>query len=468
MNQRQAASYRDVWQHLIVQLLSAQTPSAWLARRLLVTLGVVTGLVSLGMALTKNDLLFSVQKDFIQSYVLARAVVEGIDPYQPITVLAARYLGPETPPTFPHPSPHPSTIALLLLPLALFDYGVATLLWLGVNLVVLGLSLYPLADLVGKRLSIGKALIAGAIAFAWFPVYLTLREGQVNLWLLLLVAGALAAWQHDRRLLAGVALGASLLVKQVMWPLLLLFLLRRQWRAVAACLVTVLIGYTLAAGVVGLPRLWTYLIDVLPAVARHYQGPVNQSTWNLGHRLALDVLIVGLPRLQPFQNLLAAGLAVGLSALVLIGAVVITVRLPLIWAAGVMICVSIVINPISWPHYLVLTLVPAASVFRWLWMSKGPVRETNWALVVALLLLPSYGVWSYLTPLSDQAPGAFVTDNALLALTWNLLLKGPALATAALAWLCIVLGQHAPRPMHRTSAQAHSADTYDEAGAHQQ
>lgn len=462
MTQRQAASpSRDAWQHLIMRLLSAQTPLAWLARRLLVTLGVVAGLVSLGAALTKNDLLFSMQKDFIQSYVLARAVAEGIDPYQPITMLAARYLGPETPPTFPHPSPHPPTLALLLLPLALFDYRVATLLWLGLNLVVLELSLYPLADLAGKRLSVRKALIAGAIALAWFPVYLTLREGQVNLLLLLLVAGAVAALQHDRRLLAGVALGASLLIKQVMWPLLLLLLLRRQWRAVAACLVTVLIGYTLAAGVVGLPSLWTYLIDVLPAVARYYQGHVNQSVWNLGHRLALDVLIVGLPRLQPFQSLLATGLAAGLSALVLIGAVVTTLRLPLIWAAGVMVCVSIVINPISWPHYLVLALVPAASVFRWLWMSKGPVRETNWALVIALLLLPSYGVWSYLTPLSDQATDAFVTDNALLALMWTLLLKGPALAAAALAWLCIALGREDPAPLHRTNEQAHSTGTYD-------
>src|SRR4051794_37533541 len=56
-------------------------------------------------------------KDVLQDYVAAMALRRGDDPLAWVHALVARYLGPVPADVFHHASPHPPTLALLLVPL---------------------------------------------------------------------------------------------------------------------------------------------------------------------------------------------------------------------------------------------------------------------------------------------------------------------------------------------------------------
>jgi hypothetical protein len=61
-------------------------------------------------------------KDFLQEYLMARALLLGVNPYLPLSELAARFLGPLPVIVFPHPLAAPPPAAMLSIPLGLLGY----------------------------------------------------------------------------------------------------------------------------------------------------------------------------------------------------------------------------------------------------------------------------------------------------------------------------------------------------------
>src|SRR5262249_55754036 len=123
-------------------------------------------------------------KDFVQEWLLAKAITCGEDPYQPTPDLQARYL-PEAPPThFLHPTPHPPFLALLCLPLAFFSYHVAATFWLALGIALLLLSAFLIRRIVAPRASIASVCGIALLALLAGPVTEELWLGQVNLLLL--------------------------------------------------------------------------------------------------------------------------------------------------------------------------------------------------------------------------------------------------------------------------------------------
>jgi len=103
---------------------------------------------------------------------------------------------------------------------------------------------------------------------------------------------------------------------------------------------------------------------------------------------------------------------------------------------GVMISASILTVPISWSHYLVLAVIPAAQVIRWLAGHHLPSRETNLALLVTMLLIIDWGrLATFLAGPGPVVEGGIAVSFALALLTWM-----PAVAVGALAWLLVWLG----------------------------
>jgi uncharacterized membrane protein YhdT len=103
---------------------------------------------------------------------------------------------------------------------------------------------------------------------------------------------------------------------------------------------------------------------------------------------------------------------------------------------GVMIAVSILMGPISWPHYVVLAAIPAALVIRWLVHHCLPSRETNWALIVTMLLVVDWQMVARI--LAGVLPGV-VGGNAVKS-ALALLPLMTAVAVGALTWLVAWLG----------------------------
>jgi hypothetical protein len=378
-------------QHVLARWVYPQSRPARLLRGALATLGIVLGLAQLRAPLASLMPAYIYQKDILQEYTLARAIADGLDPYLPTPELVAHYCQCVPPWQNPVPTPHPPTLGVMLLPLALFQYEAVAIAWLVLEIACLVASVYLLGRVLDARLSVWQTLGIAAVLLLWYPFWVELTYLQLQLPMLVLLAGAWVAWRSGRSPLAGVLLGLTILVKPTPWPLLLLFALRKDWRALASAAGIILVGYLVAGCVVGLDTLATYFTSVLPTVTSYYRAAwANFSLSSLAWRLfdgsgtpALAVAppVVHLPALARVGSL-------ALPYLLLLVASRYLWRQPnLDLAWGVTVGVSILSAPLSWPYYLVLAAMPAAQVVRWLARHRFPSPETNRVLIVAILLV---------------------------------------------------------------------------------
>lgn len=96
------------------------------------------------------------RKDFLPVYLQGRATAAGEDPYLPINLLAERYLGALPISVFPHPTPHPPFVGLLLAPLSGLDYLTGARLWLAMELAFLGTAICLLLHIAVSSARLGR------------------------------------------------------------------------------------------------------------------------------------------------------------------------------------------------------------------------------------------------------------------------------------------------------------------------
>jgi hypothetical protein len=421
-------------QHVLARLLYSHSPAARWTRRIATGLGIALGLVQLRILIGSLQPEWIYRRDFLQEYTLARAVVDRIDPYLPTQELAARYLGNLAHQALPHPTPHPPPVGLLLAPLALFDYSTAAIIWLVVELICLWLAVYLVGRALDRRLSALATSGIAALLLFWHPFWQELVWGQLQVPLLAFLAGAWLALHRGRSLLGGALTGLAILLKPIPWPVLFLFVLWKDGYAVAGAVLVIIMGYVTAALVVGLDTLVHYLVAVLPLVTRFYREYLgNISLSSIGWRLFAGSVVEGIVAPPLIHSMaLASIVAVLLPCLVLLTAcIALWKRRSLEVSFGVMIGVGVLISPISWRHYLVLTLIPAAQVVHWLIRHHFPPKETNLALIVAGLLFVDWGM--LFTWVSGNIP--VVEGRIVVPFSLSLLTLMPAVAVGALACL---------------------------------
>ena len=427
-------------QHVLGRLAYSPSKAVRLWRRVVGVLAIAFGLVQLAAASRSLLPQHVYGKDFLQGYAMARAILHRVDPYLPTDVLAERFWGQVPFAAWPHPTPQPPTLGTLLVPLALLDYPTAATVWFGLEMVCLVASVYLLGRALGARLSIWTTLGVATALLIWYPVQVEMFMGQLQLLVLALLAGAWVALRSGRPALGGALLGLAILVKPIPLPLLLLLVVRKDWRALTGAVPVILGGYLVAGCVVGFETLVTYLTKVLPLVQGIYRAALgNMSLWSVGWRIfdgtrsQLSSGIVAPPLVR--SPVAAQVVSIALSSLLLLVAALAVrkQRSPDV-SLGVMICVSILISPLSWPHYLVLAIIPAAHVVRWLLWHRLPSRETNLALLVAVLLAAH---WLGLASLVIRAAGSYGGVAVVFAVAQLPLM--PAVAVGALGWLVLWL-----------------------------
>ncbi|HVC35515.1 MAG TPA: glycosyltransferase family 87 protein [Chloroflexota bacterium] len=440
--------------HVIGRLIRARAPGIRLLRAALLAVAIVVGLFLGGAATTTLRAPGVYDKDLLQDYVMARAIEDGTDPYLPIQTLAERYLGrlPEAP--RPTPSPHPPFAGFLLVPLTVVDYPTAAAIWMVLEAACLAASVQLLARAAGARLAPAQTICIAILLLAWYPVFSDLENGQFMVVLLLLLTGAWLAFRAERHALAGVLLGLTVLIKPITWPVLLAFLVRKNWRVVGPSAATLLIGYLVAGLVIGFDRIIVYVTRVLPAVSTLYGATsLNLSLWAVGTRFFTGTELLSdngvnqsVVRISPLVSapLAAQIVSIGVPlALLLVACLLVRTHLGDDWTLGVMTCVSILVTPISWGHYLVLAAIPATLVIQWLVAHRFPVAATNAALAVALLLVCPDFVWAHLVFFGSGAAAASPVSFAR-----GLFLLEPTVAIAGLGWLAWTLGRRElPHPL---------------------
>ncbi len=393
----------------------------------------------------------ALRRDFTQDYLWARAAAAGVDPYQPLPVLADRFLGDVPTAVFPHPTPHPPTIGLFFLPLAAFDLYTASIIWLGVELAGLAAFVAVLGVHWRLRRPWLLALIVPLILMNWVAMTGEIGTGQMTVPILLCVTLAWYALARGRSFLSGLFLGLALCLKPIVAPVALVYLLRRDTRALAGMAAPLLLALALAVALIGWPPIASW-----PAAAsqvnRDYGAVVhNISVWALGQKLfagvgSTAVLTVTAP---PLVDARPAAFAVPalLIAAYLAFAVAVTRRVKEpADAVGMLCCFGILLSPIVWDCYLVVALQPMALIIRWLVVHRLPRRETYLAFAFGLVLLLPTSVWVALAAALDGKPAPEGQAVALSALPVTLTLI-PTVAVSLLGWFTGALATRGDSPL---------------------
>jgi hypothetical protein len=357
-------------------------------------------------------------KDFGQEYLLARAIRDGADPYVPVSTLAERYAAPIGFMDKPHPTPHPPTVGIILLPVAWLSYPVAATTWFVVELACLMAAVQLLAVANQVPLRARMVPLVALMLAAWPAIVLELGLGQLTIPILALLAGAQLALERSRPKLAGALIGMSLLLKPLAWPVVIVLALYRDWRAALAAAATTFAGYLVAGAVIGFDRLVRYMTVVLPEVsASMLFEPTNTSLWAVA------------PRVVGSTSSLGAGLLPLLAALTLFGWIL--VRRPRrSVAVGAATAASAVLSPIAWQFYVVLGAQSVLDLGNAVARRGFRRMELIAAFGVGVLLIMSWHLWLLISTVATQwLPSRFA----------ELVLFGPALAIVLLILLVGVL-----------------------------
>ncbi|HKW60175.1 MAG TPA: glycosyltransferase 87 family protein [Candidatus Dormibacteraeota bacterium] len=247
---------------------------------------------------------------------------------------------------------HPPYYTLLIAPLAYLDYRHAYYAMAAINVV---LTAALIAILVRGSLGVhGRGwLIAAAMIAGFFPVFVTVLQGQSDLVVLVPLAGAYAAWARGKYGTAGALSALALAKPQLLLLIPVLFITRRAWRALAA-FAGVLAGLGLLSVVTfGLGAVLTYLGSV--------------GTWAITGRLPnTDQLVYTDPAVYSLRNILEAVPGGGkVVAFVILVVLLAFVALSLSWRPdkprldfALAIAASLVLSPHQNVHDLALLVIP--------------------------------------------------------------------------------------------------------------
>lgn len=253
------------------------------------------------------------------------------------------------------PFTYPPLAAIVFAPLAALPEAAASAVMFALTLAAIGLTVWLVLDRLrpstdrGVRLAIVLAVLAAAEYIE--PVRETLGFGQVNA--LLMAAVAFDVLTRSDKWPRGVLIGIAISIKLTPAGFLLLFLLRKDWRAFAT---------TIASTVVAVCVAWL----VMPGDSREY--------WF--HKLS-ETGRIGAPHFAGNQSLKGLvfrfGLSESTSTLLWLGLSAIAVVLAAVWmhrlltdgklAAALIVNAAaiLLVSPISWSHHWVW-VVPALVV----------------------------------------------------------------------------------------------------------
>jgi hypothetical protein len=326
--------------------------------------------------------------DFVQDWASARNVLNGLPTYTEHTVALPRYVGAGSP---AHSNllvnAHPPTSVLLFVPFAVLDYRPALLTWNLAGLAMLGVSLWVVRHQLGVSLTSWSIFPPLCLLLICFPLLQQLSQGQLNLVLLLLVTGAWAAERSGRARWAGAMIGAATAIKLFPAFLFLYFILRRQWSALVAGVLTLTLLTGLTAAILGPEVYPTYTHDVLPTLEKCRSSWSNASLVGFWTRLFNPA--TSEERVEPlWRSVAAARAGILVSCLAVVATIIwsarrASTRVQLDHVFAVAVTGMLLLTPTAWPHSFLLLLGPVAL----LWVDPPQSQAARLVLFAAVAAL---------------------------------------------------------------------------------
>ncbi len=301
---------------------------------------------------------------------------------------------------------YPPVAAVLLLPASLLPLGAAKVGFVLVNLVAQGLAIAILFwDRAPPRRRV--LVIGGWAALAvLFPFFWGLYLGQANSLVFLACALALRQLRRGDELGGGAWLALAVLLKVFPAVLLVLLVLRRQYRAAVSAVVTMAVLSVLALPFVGVGTYTRFVTEVLPEITSRVEPFVR----NQGISGTLNRLFTDNPYVDPLLE--AEGLVRPLGVLLALAVVAVAVwatrRRPVLpgpgprdleleW--GLWLTAAVLASTISWEHYAVFLLFAWLPLAERLFTSDLQHRRNQVLLAVTAA---SFSVWSLLLQSGDE------------------------------------------------------------------
>jgi alpha-1,2-mannosyltransferase len=274
-------------------------------------------------------------------------------------------------------------VALLFVPLARLDPSVAGLLFSAGGALLLVAAVRRLA----------RGTMADAIAWLAIlsgPIYYSMRIGNTTHMLLLPLMVAFDRLAAGRQIGAGIILAGASLLKPPLALFLPYFVLRRNGRAAIAMAGAAACAVAASIALFGVDLHWFWFREFVVKQGSRPIGAYNVQSVNgfLAHLLTRGHLRDWYPIDAGAQfRALSVGLTAALAAAVTIGC----------WRAGpprteaarrielwLVLCLTVLIAPISWTHYDLLLLIPGAALVS---ESASLDRRSRAGLIGALVLI---------------------------------------------------------------------------------
>lgn len=327
------------------------------------------------------------KRDFVQEYLMAKAIWHGVNPYLPLPELASRWLPAAVGQNaLQHPTPHTPLVGLLSLPLGWVSYEMASGLWLLLELGCLAAATILLLRWWGAPVTTLRVAGLLALAVGWIPVIEELWQGQLGACLLLLLVSAWLALRKGQDVRGGALLGGLIALKMTAWPIVVFLLLRRRWQSVLAAAAVVLMAHLVASAVLGGGCVQEYYQHVGPQIASLYRTyDCSYSAWTVGVRLFAGFgYHFSAPPLWDSPTLAAVfTYAVPLAVLFLGMALALRAK-HFDTSFGLLVGIGILTGPVAWSHYWLLALIPLSVIAQKLWQQGLPRKQVYLAFAIWL------------------------------------------------------------------------------------
>ena len=273
---------------------------------------------------------------------------------------------------------HPPYYTLLIAPLGYLSYRQAYVAMAVFN-VVLAAALIVLLVRTSLRIHGRAAVVATALIAGFFPLFVTILQGQSDLVVLVPLAAAYVAWARGRQGWAGIFSALALAKPQLLLLIPVLFLARRAWRALA--------GF--AAVLLGLGVISVAGLGIAPVIG--YLRSLG--AWAIGGALPTNGQIAYTdPAVYSLKNILQALPGGGTTALVLLLLLLALAALSLSWRPdkprldfALAIAASLVLSPHQNVHDLALLVIPGFAL-----ADLALAGELRWPRAATVVLVVSY------------------------------------------------------------------------------
>ncbi len=330
-----------------------------------------------------DNILHPHEWDFLSFYLFGKVGINGLNYYQPSNYfnMLSKITIPFTPDSeFLHGALvlqyFPPAI-FYFLPLGLFDFGTANLIWLTVNILFLISDIYLVHKIFfnnGNFLSI----LSIAALFLLFPgtrsAFYVEQTTFIYMFLLLLI------WKYRDMTMSGFWITIGLFVKPILAIILLYPIIRRKWKTIVVAAISAITILLFTFLIFGKSVFITFLMNNPNSHVPHtdYTEWINQSLLATILRITKYDFSYSTPLIHPLF-IVSAFILFGISSWIIYKIKDTESE----WAFSILICMALMIYPGTTTTYSPL-MIP---VLIFLFTERAKITFTKWLLPLLIILV---------------------------------------------------------------------------------